>query len=275
MNSASGVTPPHPIGDIVSGMFELVYFGLGGVLALLLLVTATLAVRGQRVPTDPRQQTALLAICFAACGLEVALITGVILDALKATTGDVFFQVTHFPIFYAAFAIVLYGAEKLSVAFLAPSEGRDVRAVFGWIHRAIWSVYGVVTAVALFQLVSSATYFATTGANGGRMPQQVSYFYPIFLALAVSGFVGWSMTIRTRAGSPGQRALGWFGAFALAALIGTLREATVIPSSGDPVTDVAVAFGPFVAAGLFLFMSLRAVLTEEMVERTSRLSPRQ
>jgi Na+-translocating ferredoxin:NAD+ oxidoreductase RNF subunit RnfB len=49
----------------------------------------------------------------------------------------------------------------------------------------------------------------------------------------------------------------WLAAFAGLGLIGVLREAQVIPSSGDPLVDVLVAFLPFVACGLCVFDGIR------------------
>ena len=54
-------------------------------------------------------------------------------------------------------------------------------------------------------------------------------------------------------------ALRWqsisFDVFAALVLVGMLREATLIPASGDSLVDLLVAFVPFTMGGVCLLMS--------------------
>ncbi len=62
---------------------------------------------------------------------------------------------------------------------------------------------------------------------------------------------------------PGMRTLlAWYAGFTVLLLIGALREATIIPSSGEPLVDLLLAFVPFAAAGICLFLSLRILIAD-------------
>lgn len=87
------------------------------------------------------------------------------------------------------------------------------------------------------------------------MPQQVAFFIPLFAALAPAA--KWAFVAALSAGraDPRRRILAWFGAFAVVAIVGLLREGTIIPSSGEPLVDLALVFGPLTAATACLYMA--------------------
>jgi hypothetical protein len=100
-------------------------------------------------------------------------------------------------------------------------------------------------------LVDPASY--TT--SHGRVAQQTVFYLPLVVVLVI----GLVLMLALAAQDAGDRALRrarlWFGGFSGLALVGVLREATVIPSSGEPLVDLLVAFGPLVLAGFCLGLS--------------------
>ena len=127
----------------------------------------------------------------------------------------------------------------------------------GW-RIFLWAAYVLSVAVAAAYLFNPATYTITTSGSGQHYAQQRVFFLPLFLTL-VAGVVGLSTAaVRSRA-APLGRHLVWLDLFAGLLFIGLLREATLIPSSGVPLVDLLVAFGPFTAGGFCLLVSVRSI----------------
>jgi hypothetical protein len=89
------------------------------------------------------------------------------------------------------------------------------------------------------------------------MPQQVVYFLPVFVELALAG--GRVVAAIGGGGTgPYRGRLVWFLAFTVLGFVGLLREATIIPSY-EPLVDLGLAFGSSMAATACLWMAGRPI----------------
>jgi cytochrome bd-type quinol oxidase subunit 2 len=240
-----------------NALFEITYFGLGGVLAGLLLTVVITASRQARAFADPKQRAGSISIALAGVGVAVVLIAGVGLDSIKNITGGAFFQIAHFAAFYAAFGLVLYGADHMASSILTTDSGA-LSGHYRPLRVGIWTAYVTSLLIAGWLLASAAITAAANG-SAGELPQQPIYFLPVLLALGISGLI--MLLLAVRPGEPTwlRSTVGWFAAFAGLGMIGSLREATIIPSTGNPQLDLLIAFLPFTAGGVCLFVSGRFV----------------
>ncbi|HEV2389781.1 MAG TPA: hypothetical protein VGS04_03560 [Nitrososphaerales archaeon] len=87
-----------------------------------------------------------------------------------------------------------------------------------------------------------------------HVAQQAVFWLPPFV-VSVAGAVAVLFFALKLRDSAVRRHAVWFGSFFGLELIGMLRESALIPSSGDPLVDLLVAFIPFTAGGLCLLAS--------------------
>jgi hypothetical protein len=96
---------------------------------------------------------------------------------------------------------------------------------------------------------------ASYTVSRGRVAQQAIFYLPLVVVLVI----GLELPLALAAREAGDRALRgarlWFAGFSGLALVGVPPEVTVIPSSGEPLVDLLVAFGPLVLAGFCLGLS--------------------
>ena len=240
--------------------YDLTYYGLAAGLALVLVATAVGTLLRRRELTDRRLRSAALGVASAAIGTLVALVVGVSLNAISSIVGDLVYQQVHFLIFYLGFGLVLYGIDRVAAANVAsaPGPGAAARRLSSPLRLFAWGAFSASVLIACVFLLDPSTY--TTAQAGGRerFAQQGVFYLPLFTVLVI-GAVGLpAIALVDRARGAARRRLFWFGAYAGFALVGMLREATVIPSSGEPYVDLLVAFGPFTLAGICLFLAGRS-----------------
>jgi hypothetical protein len=172
-------------------------------------------------------------------------------------TGDLVGHQLRFALFYVGFGLVLAGMEHL--AWPLGTGSRTYR--WRWLGR---SAYGAAIVLAAPFLLDPASY--TT--SHGRVAQQTVFYLPLVVVLLIGLVLTLALATREPCDRALRRARLWFGAFSGLALVGVLREATVIPSSGEPLVDLLVAFGPLILAGFCLGLSewsLYRVLRAAMV----------
>src|SRR5262245_15842910 len=119
MISTSNVVRAHRGNSMETTVFELVYYGLGAGLAAILLAVAVGGIRLRRSLPDRLRRTSALGLVLAAAGVEIALVSGVGLDQMRPITGDLLYQQVHFSIFYAGFALVLAGVDRVTSSAVA------------------------------------------------------------------------------------------------------------------------------------------------------------
>jgi hypothetical protein len=235
-------------------IFDATYRALSAITALVLLATAGCALLRRRRSADAAGRSVALAVAITALAVEFVLVVGVGSNALRASTGDLFYQQAHFAAFYIGFGLVLAAVDALiAVARQTDLIRRSGRA---WTAARLigWGTFALAVTVACAFLVQAG---ALPGATGARVPQQAVFYLPVFvvLGLAVLALGGAALTDR----GPLRAVCGWFAAFAALLFLGMLRESTILPSSGEPLVDLLVAFGPFTAASMCLLLGGRAV----------------
>lgn len=173
---------------------------------------------------------------------------GVGLNLVSPLTGDLLYQQVHFTIFYLGFALLLHGIEALAWPTAASPSSRRLR----WLGRG---AFGLAVAVAAVYLYDPASYTA----SGHHVAQQGVFYLPLVVVLLLGATVPTAVALAR----PDERALRtarlWFAAFATLAFVGMLRESTLLPSSGEPMVDLLLAFGPFALGGVCLWLSARSL----------------
>ncbi len=235
-------------------IFDATYRTLSGIMALILLATAGWALLRRRRSTDAATRAVALGVAVTALGVELALVVGVGLDAIRASTGDLFYQQAHFAVFYIAFGLILTAVDAVAGAARGATLSRGPSR--GWLaaRLAAWGAFVLSVTVAGAFLVQAG---ALPGATGGRVPQQAVFYLPVFVVLGLAALVLGGVALTGR--GPLRAVCAWFAAFAALIFLGMLREATILPSSGEPLVDLLVAFGPFTAASMCLFLGGRSV----------------
>ena len=231
------------------------YRGSAGVMMFVLLATAIRAGRVRGALADPSGRTQATATMLTALGVGSALVIGVGLDALRVSTGDLFYQQVHFAAFYVGFALVLRAADLITSDDRRADPALVTPTMWRWVRFGLWAAYAVSVAIALAKLLAAGN---GTPGHDQRVPQQVVYYLPVFCSLAIAAIAPLALAARTPDRGWRRRVLVWFGAFAALSFVGMLREATIIPST-EPLVDVVIAFGPFTAGTICLYMSCRAV----------------
>lgn len=233
-------------------IFELLYYGLSGVLFLILLYTAYRGFVSRRGITEPKIAHQAWGLGCVALGLAIALLGGVSLDTLmkSGVIGDLFYQQVHFSIFYLGFGLIVYGI----VAAAWPANQNDPAR--SRIRLGLWVLYVLSVIVAAYYLFVPSALVITVSGGVQHVAQQPIYFVPLFFTLLVE-----LIAIPFLARNSSRKVAAWWALFVGLVLVGLLREATVIPSTGEPILDLLLAFGPFTLGGLCLWMSLRTLLS--------------
>jgi hypothetical protein len=219
--------------------FDALYWSFGAVMLLALLATLARSVVGLREGSQAR--TRAEATLVAAVGALLALVAGFGFNALRPLTGDLLYQQSHFAAFYVAFGLVLWAFDRVGMIGSRETEaGRNVRTL-------TWGAYGLATVIALAGLLTPDGYRIVTQGDV-RYVQQPLFFLPPLVALSVGAawLPSWALGQRP---DPVRR---WFALLAAFMLLGMLREATIIPSTDQPVLDLLLAFAPFTLATLCL-----------------------
>ena len=235
-------------------IFDATYRALNAIMALVLVATAGRALLLRRRSTDPVGRSVAVAVAVTALAVVLVLVVGVGLNAIRDSTGDLFYQQVHFAAFYVGFGLVLAAVDTVVAAARQDDSIRGSGPAWSAARIAGWGVFALAVTVASAFLVDAA---ALPGATGNRVPQQAVFFLPVFAVLGLAALVLAGVALADR--GPMRAVCGWFAAFAALVFLGMLREATILPSSGEPLVDLLVAFGPFTAASMCLFLSGRSV----------------
>jgi len=221
-------------------VFDSLYWSLGGIMLVAFVVAIAKSIAALRHSSLARSGPAgILAI---GVGAMLTLVVGFSLNMLRSTTGDLLYQQAHFMLFYVAFGLILFGFDRVGML-------GGHRSTTGHAARAIvWGTFGLATAAATFGLLRPDTYRLISGGDV-RYVQEPLFFLPLFAVLAAG-----SVRLRSWV-HPGRRrtAEAWLAALSALLMLGMLREATLIPSTDEPILDLLLAFGPFTLAALCLY----------------------
>ena len=127
------------------------------------------------------------------------------------------------------------------------------------VQLSIWLGFLASIVAALPSLTSLLAYVVSVTSAGENVPQQPVFWLPCFIAV-FAGATLLSIRTFTSRDSPLGRHLGWLSLTCYLVLAGILRESTIIPSSGNPLVDLLIAFVPFVLAALSIGVSSRKLL---------------
>ncbi len=237
-------------------IFDLTYYALAIIITLLLAYSFFLGLRIRRAVTGRNGRSRALGMSLVALGTAISVLVGVSFDILakSAIISELLYQQAHFSVFYIGFALVLFGF--LAALFAARGEGlpSGSQRSANRLQIFLWILYILCVAVAAVSLLNPASYTVIT-SSGLHYAQQPIFFLPLFVSLAM-GIVGLSIVAARLRSSSLRGHLAWLDLFAMLVFVGLLREATLIPSSGIPLVDLLVAFGPFTIASFCLLMSL-------------------
>jgi hypothetical protein len=244
-------------------VFDPTYYGMTVVIVLLALAAAVFAL-GLRIKfTDPRQRVRAAGTGLAALGFAVVFVVATVSLALlrEGLLGGFLYQQTQFLAAYVGTAMMLYGLDRTMI----PANGAGSQPHHAnretKLRAALWIAFAVSVVVAFAYLLNPSTYTVTVSGATRHVAQQTVFWLPTFVTFGV-GVVGLPVfALRCKDAAIRGHAV-WFGLFFVLELFGVLRESTLIPSAGDPLADLLVAFVPFTAGGLCLFasaLSLRSI----------------
>jgi hypothetical protein len=230
------------------------YYALSAVSIILLLCVILVSLRTRSKSTDRIYRNQAIGICLAALGFLFIIFFGVFLDTLTKSglITDLLFQQSHFPIFYLGVAMIFFGIDSSIVTVLQSKLSKKKRIV-NQLRTLQWGIFILTIAIATFYLLTLST------GPSGHVAQQPIFFLPIIFVILVGMIELPIMTFMSQ--SFLRKHFAWFSLTIFLIFIGALREATIIPSSGEPWIDLLAAFGPFTLASFCLFMSARSLKT--------------
>jgi hypothetical protein len=239
-------------------VFDPTYYLLVAVLAIVLVYTAVLGLTrrkgfGARTDRDRAVGTTFVAAGAAASNIGAASLTAVFRDSL---IGGVPYLQAQFLIVYVGFGAVLYGMQAILFSARAPNGNlRRPRSNAG-LRVLFSSAYVLAVGISAVYLLNPATYTISFSGTTQHVARQTVFWLPVFLTLSFGIIALLSTALKSEEVNVRRHAF-WFVLFATLVLLGLLREATVIPSSGDPLTDLLLAFIPLTFGGLILYVSSR------------------
>jgi hypothetical protein len=241
--------------------FEAIYYLLTAMIAIVLVTVTGLSIIAERRTSSSIFRKDALGIGLAAIGATVSILGGVSLDTLakSGSINGLFYQQSHFLIFYGGFALIFYGLTRMllgATVSLFLEKKKQLRQRF---LILLWSSFVSTVIVSSVYLLNPSTYTIIYSGGSLHVAQQQIFFLPLIFTCVLGSLAVPLGMIGKEGQFPRKMAL-WFGVFSIFTLIGVLREATLIPSSGNPLIDLLVAFGPFAIASLCLLFSSKSLL---------------
>jgi hypothetical protein len=219
----------------------------------LLVYTTFLGFKKRRNLSNPTYKNQAIGIALAALGFAITILGGVSLDILtkRGIISDLLFQQSHFSILYVGLAMILFGIDASLITTqklfqsLSNLHVKQQRIL-------LWGLFIATTTISVFYL------FTLSAGPSQHVSQQLVFYLPIIFVV-LAGIIELPMLAIISKNSPLSKHLTWFSLSMFLILVGSLREATIIPSSGEPLIDLLVAFGPFTAASFCLYLSCRSL----------------
>lgn len=239
-----------------NAVFDPTYYGLTALIVIVALAAAVLALKARVKLNDKTIRSLAGGTGLASLGFAIVFITATAFLALlrSGLIGGFLYQQALFSIVYAGSGMMLYGVDR--TVFSVPDTGlKSSRARRGAGSRsALWAAFALSVLVASAYLFSPSTYSVTVTGATRHVAQQAVFWLPPFV-ISTAGAVGILLFALKLSDAAVRRHSMWFGLFFGLELFGILRESTLIPSAGDPLADLLVAFIPFTAGGFCLLAS--------------------
>lgn len=235
-------------------VYDTLYYALAAASTLMLIYATFLGFKKRHNFSNPTYKNQALGIALAALGFAITIFGGVFLDTLTKSgiISDLLFQQSHFSILYVGLAMILFGidaslltAQKLFQSHVSNLHVKQQRIL-------LWVVFLATTAISVFYL------FTLSAGPSQHVGQQLVFYLPIIFVILV-GIIELPILSVISKNSPLRKILTWFGLSMFLIFVGALREATIIPSSGEPLIDLLVGFGPFTAASVCFYVSIRSL----------------
>jgi hypothetical protein len=230
-------------------IFDATYYVLAFCMIALLSATIILP-RFSRI----KESKIAAGTAYLALGALITLVGSVILIAItrSSSINGFLYQQLQFSTAYVGFAVFIFGVDRvlLSNQFTGSTLRRSRILMYG-------SYFLSVAFSSLF-LFNPATYKVTIVGSQEHVAQQTVFWYPLFFTLGLCALIAFYISSSKNGTTPRNYAT-WIGLCCSVILLGTLRESTIIPSSGDPYTDLLIAFLPFVAGSFCILMGVRSL----------------
>jgi hypothetical protein len=234
-------------------VYDTVYYSLTVASTLLLVYATFLGFKKRHNLANPTYRNQALGIALAALGFAITISGGVFLDILtkRGIISDLLFQQSHFSILYIGLAMILFGIDASLLT------AQKLQSLVNNLHVKqqrifLWSIFIATTAISVFFL------FTLSAGPSQHVSQQLVFYLPIIFVI-LAGIIELPVLAIISKKSPLRKHLTWFSLSLFLILVGALREATIIPSSGEPLIDLLVGFGPFTAASICLYLSIRSL----------------
>lgn len=241
-------------------VFDPTYYGLTILIMTVAVVSAILTFRFRSGLTDRGERARARGLVVASLGFIVVFIAATAFLALLRTgvLGGFLYLQAQFLVVYVGSAMMLYGVDAtvLSVKDAGAQshhEGRRTK-----LRAALWLAFALSVATAVAYLFNPSTYTVTASGSTQYVAQEGIFWLPPMVTF-LAGIVGLPLFALTRKESAVRRHAAWLGLFFMLELLGALKESNLIPSSGDPYTDLLVAFVPFTAGAFCLLVSTRSL----------------
>jgi len=241
-------------------VFDPTYYFLAAALTIVFLYTTVLGLRMRKRSVVTADRDRALGTSLVAIGALVANAGAGTIVALgrNGLIGGVLYLQVEFLIVYAGFVALLLGIERIVLAAHASDSSLRWPRSKGELRVLLWSAYVLAVGVSAVYLLNPATYTITHSGGTEHVAQQTVFWLPVFLTLSFGIVALLPATLKSEEVNVRKHAF-WFILFATLVLLGLLREATVIPSSGDPLTDLLVAFIPLSVGGFSLYLGSRTL----------------
>jgi len=239
-----------------NAVFDPTYYGLTALIIVVALAAAVFALKSRIDLRDQVDRGQASGTGSASLGFAIVFVAATAFLALlrSGLIGGFLYQQAQFSVVYVGTAMMLYGVDR-TVIPMADTGLRSLRANRATMSRAaLWTTFGVSVFIACGYLFSPSTYSVTVSGATRHVAQQAVFWLPPFIASA-TGAVGVLLFSLRHKDATIRRHAMWFGSFFGLQLLGMLRESTLIPSAGDPLADLLVAFIPFTAGGFCLLAS--------------------
>jgi hypothetical protein len=246
--------PPIVLDIAYNTIYDTFYYALTAVSILLLSYTIFLEHKKRQGLADPTQKNQLVGIALAAGGFAVTIFAGVFFDTItkRGIISDLLYQQLHFPLFYVGSAMILFGIDSslliVQKLFHSIAKNPHVKKL----RILLWGVFTATVAISVFYL------FTVSAGPSQHVAQQPIFFLPIILVILI-GIIELPILTVVAKNSSLRNHLAWFSLSMFLIFVGALREATIIPSSGEPLIDLLLAFAPFTAASFCLYMSAKSL----------------
>jgi hypothetical protein len=237
--------------------FDFIYYAMGLIILLAIGYSALAGLKLRSKSANLILRRTALGISLAAGGTAITLISALLADFFLKRSA--YFQQSRFAAFYVGFALITFG---LITTIRAAQETLSLPRYLSQpkiTSSLVWLLFLGSLAISVFYLANPATFILNIY---GLQVQRPVYWLPMLIPAFAGALLLFLVAFNLR--KTGKREyLLWMGAYAAFVLVGLLKESLIIPSLGDPLTDLLVAYIPFVSGSLCLGFGARSLLKND------------